>query len=468
MRKPFAPLLLLVVFGFLASCTSPLIDAARQGDVKALGDILQRGTDVNESDGNGGYIRQYGTDGGILLVAGTALHHAAYSCRLGAMKLLIDKGADVNKMTGSSPLYFASASGCNEGVKLLLEKGADINAKGRWGSPLSVAAVMGNGSTAKLLVERGADVDDAIGYLRSEDRKKFTLGAQLIETISGKDAAQRKIASVPAMPLPEPFTEVSETIKSDVDEILPMVSKHRNNAYAVVIGIENYRSLPKSDYSRSDATLVKSYIKSLGFQERNIDFIVDERAAKTDIEKSLEAWLPNRVKKDSSVFIYYSGHGSPDPSSGEAYIVPYDGDPNYLKVTGYSLNRLYHSLGKLGAREVVVILDSCFSGAGGRSVLAQGARPLVMMAETATLSSNMAVMTATQGNQISTSSREKGHGIFTYYFLKAIKDGKKSIAEIYEYLKPQVEDEAKLLNVQQSPSLNPAPEKLMGRFNLRR
>ena len=72
-----------------------------------------------------------------------------------------------------------------------------------------------------------------------------------------------------------------------------------------------------------------------------------------------------------------------------------------------------------------MILDSCFSGAGGRSVLAQGARPLVMMTTSTVLPSNIAVLSATQGSQISTSSPEKGHGIFTYYFLKAIKTARK-------------------------------------------
>ena len=77
----------------------------------------------------------------------------------------------------------------------------------------------------------------------------------------------------------------------------------------------------------------------MGLPERNIELIVDDKATKTDIEKSLEAWLPNRTTRDSSVFIYYSGHGSPDPASGDSYIVPYDGDPNYLSVTGYPLKR---------------------------------------------------------------------------------------------------------------------------------
>jgi len=255
---------------------------------------------------------------------------------------------------------------------------------------------------------------------------------------------------------------------TDIQDIPDFKSSPRNNDLAVIIGIENYQGLPKSDYSKSDAGIVRDYLKALGFQERNMEFITDDKATFSSIKKTIETWLPNRVKKDSRVFIYYSGHGAPAIKSGDAYIVPFDGDPNYLEDTGYPLKRLYDKLGKLQVAEVTVVLDSCFSGAGGRSVLAKGARPLVMMADITTIPSNMAILSATQGSQISTSSPEKGHGVFTYYFLKALKEGKKNISEIYEYIKPLVEDEAKQLNVQQSPSVSPDAEKLKGKFILRR
>ncbi|MCX5853777.1 MAG: caspase family protein [Deltaproteobacteria bacterium] len=241
-----------------------------------------------------------------------------------------------------------------------------------------------------------------------------------------------------------------------------------DNDLAVIIGIEGYSNLPKSDYSYDDAKLVKDYVKALGFKERNIELITDEKATKTTIEKTIEVWLKNKAKSNSRVFVYYSGHGSPDTTTGEAYIVPYDGDPNYLSVTGYPLKRLYEKLGNLPVSEIVVVLDACFSGAGGRSVLAKGARPLVITS-TATVSySNMVVLSATQGSQISTSSPEKGHGVFTYYFLKALKSGRKNISEIYEYLKPQVEDDAKQLNVNQSPSISTSNNKMTDRFYLRK
>lgn len=237
---------------------------------------------------------------------------------------------------------------------------------------------------------------------------------------------------------------------------------------AVFIGIEKYQTLPASDYSANDARLIKDYFLSLGLSERNIELIINERATFTAIKKAIESWLPNRVTKRSKVIVYYSGHGAPEPKSGSAYLVPFDGDPNYLEDTGYPLKRLYDKLGRLQVTEIMIIMDSCFSGAGGRSVLAKGARPLVMMVEDTTVSRNMAVITATQGTQISTSFSEKGQGVFTYYFLKAIKEGKRNVADIYAYIKPLVENEAKRQNVEQSPSINPEPEKLAGRFNLRK
>lgn len=239
-------------------------------------------------------------------------------------------------------------------------------------------------------------------------------------------------------------------------------SKPRENDVAVVIGIENYRDtgLPRSVFSVNDAGVVRDYLKAMGFQDRNITYKTDSEASFSDIKKYIEEWLPGRVKKDSTVFIYYSGHGAPEVNTGDSYIVPFDGDPNFLSSTGYPLKRLAESLGKLDAKEIIVMLDSCFSGTGGRSVIAEGIRPLVLKKEGLVFKDNTVLLSATQGDQVSASSQDKKHGVFTYYFLKAIKEGKRNIKDIYEYVKPRVEDEAKTLNANQTPNVYPMSERL--------
>ena len=228
---------------------------------------------------------------------------------------------------------------------------------------------------------------------------------------------------------------------------------------ALVIGIERYRNkLPPSVFSNRDARVVKEYLLALGFSERNIELLTDENATLTDIRTAVERKLKNRVKPNSRIFVYYSGHGAPDPVSGSAYLVPYDGDPNYIDATGYPLRQFYESLGKLKAKEVLVILDSCFSGAGSggysRTVLAQGARPLVMMANQGAMPNKIVVLSASSGAQISTAYTEKEQGLLTWYFLKGIREGNVNLSELYTWLKPRVEDEARRQNVEQSPALS--------------
>jgi uncharacterized caspase-like protein len=243
-----------------------------------------------------------------------------------------------------------------------------------------------------------------------------------------------------------------------------MKTKPNRNAYAIVIGIENYRQkLPRADFAVSDAKLVSDYLtKVMGYQEENVVLLTNEKALQSDLTKYFEKWLHNNVEKDGTVFIYYSGHGAPDPKTGGAYLVPYDGDPSFIAETGYSLKRMYDALGKLPAKEIVVALDSCFSGAGGRSVLAKGARPLVMNLQSlAVPAGNMKIIAAASGDQISSTYEEKGHGLFTYFMLKGIKnedvvkrDGSIAVNNLFSYIKPQVERIArKQYNNEQSPQL---------------
>ncbi|MBI5212287.1 MAG: ankyrin repeat domain-containing protein [Nitrospirae bacterium] len=473
-KELISSILLFIAFGLLAGCatSTPLMRAAESGDINTLKNLLDKGAEVNEK--------------------GHALIDAAYYGHIEAAKILINKGADVNAKDslGASVLLNAALKGHADIVKLLIDKGAEVNVSNSHGkTALWAAAYSGNGAVVKMLIDSGADLNVAMAGLEDSAAKypkdsKVKIGIKLLESFAKKQ-------EITSQPTAQALTK--EDMEKMIQTAVEKVSKDKketrtassisdigkpffnttdkimgDNDLAVIIGIEGYQGLPKSDYSYDDAKLVGDYAKAMGFKPRNIELLLEERATKSAIEKIIKTWLPNKSKADSKVFVYYSGHGAPEPKTGDAYIVPFDGDPNYLSDTGYPLKSLYASLGKLQVAEVTVVLDACFSGAGGRSVLAKGARPLVMMTEGLVLSQNMAVLSATQGTQISTSSPEKGHGVFTYYFLKALKDGKKNIAEIYEYIKPLVEDEAKQLNVQQSPSISPDVEKLKGRFILRR
>ena len=70
--------------------------------------------------------------------------------------------------------------------------------------------------------------------------------------------------------------------------------------------------------------------------------LTDAQATGTWPSRSyVESWLPRNVKEDSKVFFYFSGHGAPDTESKQAYLVPWDGDSQFLTDTGYPVKRAF-------------------------------------------------------------------------------------------------------------------------------
>ena len=266
-------------------------------------------------------------------------------------------------------------------------------------------------------------------------------------------------AAVAGVAQVKPGAASSVAINSDVDKAAFSLPE-KPDTYAIVVGIGQYLDLPEAQFAERDAEAVKTQLIALGFPSRNVVHLSGEKAGYKSIEKFVETWLPRNTNENSRVFFYFSGHGAPDPQGGKAYLLPYDGDPNFLENTGYPLKRLYQKLEELKAKEVLVVLDSCFSGAGGRSLLAKGARPLVVSVDTAAQASGkLEVLAAASSDQITSTLEDQGHGTFTYYFLKGITGGARgpggavTVQGLYDYLTPKVQDAARRQNREQTPSL---------------
>jgi hypothetical protein len=247
----------------------------------------------------------------------------------------------------------------------------------------------------------------------------------------------------------------------DVDVPPASTAKADPDAYALVIGVEKYRQegIPSVDFAAHDAQTMSSYLTgAMGFDPKNVVLLTDSQATRTDLEKNLK-WLSNRVTAKSRVFVYYAGHGSPNPETGQGYLMPYEADPSYLEETAYPIAKLYASLGKLPTKDVTVVLDACFSGQGGRSLIAKGTRPLVSVVQSKA-EPNTVVLAAAGSNQVSASDPEARHGLLTYYLLAGLHgeadakhDGLITADELIAYVRPAVERAAKLQNVEQTPSL---------------
>ncbi|MDE2143450.1 MAG: caspase family protein [Elusimicrobia bacterium] len=361
----------------------------------------------------------------------TPLHHAAENGDVNEIRRLIAAGANPNAVNEGvdrwTPMSSAIFANQPEAVQALLDGGADPAFRTAQGTPYQMAMAQGHLEIARILKA-------------AEDRKYGR-----VPRSSAVDAG--------AAPAPPPPSVPARAVReSDVDRA-PASSPERPDDFALVVGIEKYSRLPEARFAERDADAVKTHLLALGYPERNIILLKGGQATRGALQGYLEEWLPRNVKPDSRVFVYFSGHGSPDPKSGDAYLVPWDGDAMFLKSTAYPLKTLYATLGRLPAKHVVVALDSCFSGAGGRSVLASGARPLVSHVDETSAPAGVTVLSAASGDEITATLDDQGHGAFTYYLLKSLNDGRRTARAAYAELKPRVQDEAHRQNREQTPLL---------------
>lgn len=239
----------------------------------------------------------------------------------------------------------------------------------------------------------------------------------------------------------------------------PKAAPVRPDDYALIVGIEGYRSIPKADFGENDAKSMKTYMEALGVPPGNVITLLGQGASRADIAKYLEEWLPGVVKPDSRVYFYYSGHGAPDPQTGVAYLIPYDGDPSFLKSTAFPLSKIYADLSALPAKESVVMLDSCFSGAGGRSVMAPGVRPLVVTEDANVAPEKVDILSASGAREIAGGLDLRQHGLFTYFVLRGLageaadKDGHVTLGGLEDFVRDHVKETARRSNRDQTPRL---------------
>jgi ankyrin repeat protein len=441
---------------------TPLMFAANNGRLEAAKLLLEKGAVLNAST----YPADPDRTGGF-----TALMFAVQGNNPELVGFLIDKGAEVGGRTskGSTALHYAARLGKPEAAKVLIERGADVNAVAAElnnATPLMEAVEGGQAGMISLLLEEGAnpelrDLDGNTPLMRARKFNNQEIAKLIKDFRPGGKAAAKEDLPAAAKPAK------AKAIVSDVDKPKRQLAE-RPHDYAVVVGIERYSDLPEAPFAQRDAEAVKNHLLSLGFPSRNVVLLSGEKAGYKGIEKFVETWLPRNTDETSSVFFYFSGHGAPDVKSGQAYLVPWDGDAAFLENTGYPVKRLYQKLGALKAKRVIVALDACFSGAGGRSVLAKGARPLVIKTEAEAGLGKLIVFAAASGEQMTTTLEEQGHGTFTYYFLKGLSgqaSGAVTVGGLYEFLLPKVQDAARRQNRDQAPVLRaPSRDEEIVRF----
>ena len=164
------------------------------------------------------------------------------------------------------------------------------------------------------------------------------------------------------------------------------------------------------------------------------------------------------IFNDAKAIIYYCGHGIPDEKTGDAYIVPVDGQGTDVS-SCYSLNKLYKTMASAKTSNVTYFMDACFTGANREGSMLVAARGVAREAKKEVVTGNTVVFSAASGDETAMPFKDKGHGLFTYFLLKKLQETKGDVTygELAEYINDNVKREAFMTN---SKPQNPVVAKI--------
>lgn len=237
----------------------------------------------------------------------------------------------------------------------------------------------------------------------------------------------------------------------------------RADAYAVILGAEDYPKAARVSHARRDAAAFREYAVSvLGVPNDPAHlFYLDDGVTLAELRKAFSpnGWLARRVGPESDIFVFYAGHGAPSLDGKGAYLVPQDGDPNYAVETGFLVDDMLQALSGSKARSATVWLDACFSGADRESKpLLADARPLMLKADVRVPAEKVALFSAASGAQVSSAYPDKRHGLFTWFALRGLdgeadadKNGALTAGELADFMSTNVSRTAGSLDREQTP-----------------
>ncbi len=248
---------------------------------------------------------------------------------------------------------------------------------------------------------------------------------------------------------------------------VPLAKTRREHSVAVVIGVEDYELVPPAPYAGDDAELIAKYFeRRLGveqvviYRDKEVSgFFFDDIFDPVDGELT-RAVLPGVTE----LFVFYSGHGVPNKDGSDMYLFPADGKIKRLEQVGYSLNKLYQNLNKMGAKSVTVVLDACFSGVG-RATESKKAENLIAsrpvglrLVKPYLQYDNFTVITSAAGSETSLGYDKAKSGLFTYFFAAGLRgeaddngDSRITLGELKRYVIDNVTETSRKIYGLQTP-----------------
>ena len=171
-------------------------------------------------------------------------------------------------------------------------------------------------------------------------------------------------------------------------------------------------------------------VRTLGIPAGQVQLLENRTSAQmqADVESFAKSM---RINNGDRFMFFYFGHGmhDADPQVADAYLIPIDGTSVRLRQTGVSRNWMMTQFEKSKPTQLVVYLESCFSG--GVSGSSSNNENLGYSENSSGLrlqddidnnfKGNIILLSASSNKETANAYTSQNHNVFTYEFLKALK-----------------------------------------------
>jgi helicase len=232
---------------------------------------------------------------------------------------------------------------------------------------------------------------------------------------------------------------------------------------SLFIGVDRYESPLISNLSCSvrDAQALHGLLGD-AFGAAESTLLANEQATKAAILAALHAL--QRATPDDVVVISFSGHGS-----DSHHLITYDADPLRLDETAIHLDSLTDLFASIPAKNVLLLLDCCFAGGAGAKVFHAPVATKSPASAAALLDKisgrGRVIFTAATAEQEAIEDRRRGHGLFTFFVIEALRGAPEVVRgatvpllALFDFVTRSVVQAARQIRHEQEPTFKGAIE----------
>jgi len=226
------------------------------------------------------------------------------------------------------------------------------------------------------------------------------------------------------------------------------VNRPITDKWAFIIGVNKFVNGPSLRFCVKDAMKFRSYlINEAGFNPNHVLVLTDEKATTDNILRVMTKLLPQAVKHDDLVVLYFSCHGSGNlgGENTENRIVTHDFDGTSNK--GILMQQMGDMIKQnIPSDRVVTILDLCFSG-NAKDLEDSSSLDALMQG------SGQIIVSACGPNEVSIEDPRIEQGLFSYHLIDALRQ-RKSLCTSFDLARERTIARAKEEKSQQHPLIN--------------